>query len=122
MEDPMWPENCWYIAGFAHELERDGERRLLARRLLDRAVVIWRTGDGKLAALQDRCPHRLVPLSTGKLAGDHVECGYHGLRFDASGACAFVPGQDTLPKGAPVKIFPIAERHALLWIWFGPAA
>ena len=75
---------------------------------------------GFLVAMEDRCPHRLVPLSTGRVINDTVECGYHGLRFNAEGRCAFVPGQDNLPKGG-VKTFPIAERHALVWLWFGAA-
>src|SRR5690606_3798044 len=111
----MWPLNCWYVAGFANEVGQG----LLSRKLLDQSVIMWRMNSGRIAALADRCPHRLVPLSTGRLAGDHVECGYHGLRFDAAGACAFVPGQDSLPKAAPVRAFPVAERHALLWLWFG---
>lgn len=117
----MWPKNCWYVAGFAHELGAAGESKLVARRLLDQAVIMWRKGDGSPAALADRCPHRLVPLSTGKLVGEHVECGYHGLRFDGGGACVHVPGQDNLPKGAPVRTFPIAQKHDLLWLWFGAA-
>lgn len=113
----MWPRNCWYVAGFASELD-DG---FIARTFLDQQVIIWRDGQGKPVALQDRCAHRLVPLSTGKIVGGHIECGYHGLRFDGSGTCVFVPGQDKLPKSSGVKTFPIAERHALLWLWFGAA-
>lgn len=114
----MWPRNCWYVAGFAHEA---GES-VLARRLLGQRIVIWRLENGELAALEDRCPHRLVPLSTGKRMGDHIECGYHGLRFDRGGACVHVPGQDTLPKAAPVKRFTVAERHGLIWLWGGDLA
>ena len=71
--------------------------------------------------MEDRCAHRLVPLSTGRVVNDQVECGYHGLRFGADGACAFVPGQDSVPKNSRVKTFPVAERHALMWIWLGAA-
>ncbi|MGE3244917.1 MAG: Rieske 2Fe-2S domain-containing protein [Beijerinckiaceae bacterium] len=113
----MWPKNCWYVAGFSNEIE-DG---LLARKIAGQALVMWRTREGKVAALQDRCPHRLVPLSTGKIVDGSVECGYHGLRFDGRGACSFVPGQTTIPKSAGVKTFPAAERHGLLWVWPGLA-
>jgi len=114
-----WPMNCWYVAAHATDLD-DG---LFARKILNKEVIIWRTEDGpgeaKVAALQDRCPHRLVPLSTGKTVGDHVECGYHGLRFNAQGACVFVPGQEQAPKNICVDTFPVIERHALIWIWMG---
>lgn len=113
----MYPKNCWYVAAHAHEITD----ALFARTLLNQAVILWRTSDGAVAALEDRCPHRLVPLSTGKTVNGLVECGYHGLRFNAEGACAFVPGQDQAPKNTRVKTFPVAERHALIWIWMGAA-
>ena len=44
--------------------------------------------DGKVAALEDRCAHRFAPLSMGKIVGgDRVQCPYHGLEYDTSGAC-----------------------------------
>lgn len=111
----MFPRNCWYVAAHAHEISSE----LFARTLLNEAIIFWRTADGEIAALEDRCPHRLVPLSAGKTVNGLVECGYHGLRFDAEGACAFVPGQDQAPKNTAIKKFPVAERHALIWIWMG---
>jgi phenylpropionate dioxygenase-like ring-hydroxylating dioxygenase large terminal subunit len=113
----MYPKNCWYVAAHAHEITE----ALFARTLLNQAVIFWRTDDGKIAALEDRCPHRLVPLSAGKIVNGLVECGYHGLRFNAEGACAFVPGQDSVPTEPTVKTFPVTERHGLIWIWVGAA-
>ena len=114
----MFPKNCWYVAAHAPEITD----ALFARTLLNQAVIFWRGADGRVAALEDRCPHRLVPLSTGRVVDGLVECGYHGLRFDTDGACAFVPGQDTVPKNERVRKFPVAERHALIWIWMGDPA
>ena len=113
----MYPKNCWYVAAHAHEVTEE----LFARTLLNQAVIFWRGADGHVAALEDRCPHRLVPLSTGKTVNGQVECGYHGLRFNTGGGCAFVPGQETTPKNVKVQSFPVAERHALIWIWMGAA-
>lgn len=112
-----WPKNCWYVAAHAHEVTD----QLFARTILGQPLIFWRAAGGTVAALEDRCPHRLVPLSTGKTVGGHVECGYHGLRFDAGGACTHVPGQDSIPSNACVKTFPVAERHALIWVWLGAA-
>jgi phenylpropionate dioxygenase-like ring-hydroxylating dioxygenase large terminal subunit len=111
----MWMKNCWYVAGFSAELDKG----FVARRILDVPVIFWRTSDNAIAALRDRCPHRLAPLSTGKLVGDQIECGYHGLRFDASGKCTFAPGQDSVPRAAPAATFPAIEKHKLLWVWLG---
>ena len=113
----MFVKNCWYVAAHAQEITEV----LFARTLLNQAVILWRMADGKIAALEDRCPHRLVPLSAGRTVDDLVECGYHGLRFNAEGGCALVPGQARVPRNERVKTFPVAERHALIWIWMGPA-
>jgi phenylpropionate dioxygenase-like ring-hydroxylating dioxygenase large terminal subunit len=54
-------------------------------------VVLFRTPDG-VAALADRCPHRLVELSAGKVVGGEIECPYHGWRFNRDGLCTAIPG------------------------------
>ncbi|TIX36782.1 MAG: Rieske (2Fe-2S) protein, partial [Mesorhizobium sp.] len=49
-------------------------------------LVLFRSTQG-IAALFDRCPHRLVELSTGKLVGGEIERPYHGWRYDGEGRC-----------------------------------
>jgi phenylpropionate dioxygenase-like ring-hydroxylating dioxygenase large terminal subunit len=110
--------NAWYAAAWADEVGRS----LLARRILDVPVVLWRTLDGEAVALHDRCPHRSAHLSAGKLVGDEVECAYHGLRFDAGGACTLSPFADRPPPNATARKLPLVERHATLWIWMGDEA
>ena len=90
---------------------------------MNEPVVFYRTEDGTPVALEDRCPHRRLPLSMGKLVGDDVlQCHYHGLRFDRTGACVRVPGQDMIPATARVKTYPVVERYKWLWIWMGDPA
>jgi phenylpropionate dioxygenase-like ring-hydroxylating dioxygenase large terminal subunit len=114
-ERGYFPRNVWYIAGFSSEL-RD---KPLARRICGHAVVMFRTAGGRAVALEDRCVHRGMPLSAGERDGDIIRCAYHGLEFDASGACTKIPGQARIPPGARVRSFPLVERDALLWIWPG---
>ena len=109
--------NAWYVASWASALGRSLERRTI----LGEDVVLFRAQDGAPVALRDRCPHRLLPLSRGTLIGDTVQCGYHGLVFDASGACVRVPGQDVIPPNAWVKTYKVAERLGMIWIWMGDA-
>jgi nitrite reductase/ring-hydroxylating ferredoxin subunit len=111
-------ENEWYVAAFADEVAH----ALLARTLLDRRVVLYRTRDGRAVALDDRCAHRSFPLSAGKLDGDTLVCGYHGFRYDARGDCIEVPSQAICPTGIGVHAYPLAERGPLLWIWLGDPA
>jgi phenylpropionate dioxygenase-like ring-hydroxylating dioxygenase large terminal subunit len=76
----------WYMAGWSGEV---GEQ-LLARRLADQPVVMFRAASGDIAALRDRCPHRFAPLSRGTRDGDTIRCGYHGLSFEAQSICTIL--------------------------------
>ena len=111
--------NCWYVAAWDHEL-LDG--KILARTLLNKPVVLFRGESGKYVALDDRCCHRAAPLSMGRLEGDCIRCMYHGLKFDDSGTCVEIPGQDRIPPTFTVYSYPIEERNHLIWIWMGDPA
>jgi len=111
----MFLRNVWQVAAHSAELKSAP----LARTLLGEDVVLFRSADGTPAALLDECPHRLAPLSKGRVVGDVIECGYHGMCFDARGACIRVPGQERPPGEARVKNFPTAERYKLVWVWLG---
>lgn len=109
--------NAWYVAAWSTEVD-DALRRFV---ILGDPVLLFRRSDGAVAALQDRCPHRLLPLSMGKRIGDTVQCGYHGLTFGADGKCVRVPGQDKIPPSAYVDAYSVVERHGIIWIWMGDA-
>ena len=113
----MFLRNAWYAAAWETEL---GEAPL-GRTFLNDPVVLFRTADA-VVALEDRCCHRHLPLSLGRVAGDNIQCGYHGLEFDASGACVKVPGQTRIPPGAQIRSYPVARRYGLVWIWPGDPA
>jgi vanillate O-demethylase monooxygenase subunit len=111
-------ENFWYAAGWCDEITSAP----FARRILDRPVALFRTEGGKAAAFDDCCPHRMVPLSRGRVEGETLRCGYHGLRFDCSGKCVEIPGQASIPPRAKVVSYPLVERWKLAWIWMGDPA
>jgi vanillate O-demethylase monooxygenase subunit len=113
--------NAWYIAAWPEELA-EAESGVVGRTLLNVPVVLFRDADGKAAALEDSCCHRGAPLSHGWTVEAGLECGYHGLVFDGSGACVDVPGQDTIPASAKVRSFPVVERQQCIWIWMGDPA
>ncbi|MGE0627620.1 MAG: Rieske 2Fe-2S domain-containing protein, partial [Hyphomicrobiaceae bacterium] len=85
-------------------------------------VVMYRLENGQAVALEDRCVHRHLPLSLGKLIGDRLQCHYHGLQYDGTGKCVRVPGQEVIPPGAQIKSYPVVERYKWLWIWMGDPA
>jgi vanillate O-demethylase monooxygenase subunit len=116
----MFLMNSWYVAAWPSELEAGGS--LITRRILDRPVLLYRTGAGEPVAFLDRCPHRLVPLSAGQRVRDDIRCGYHGMVFASSGRCVHIPGQDKIPPNAKATTFPLVERHGMVWIWMGETA
>ncbi len=110
--------NAWYVAGWTREIDRTLRRFTI----LGDDIVIYRGEDGSVIALADRCPHRQLPLSLGHImAGDAVQCGYHGLTFNRSGACIRAPGQDHLPNTS-VRAYPVNEQNDIVWIWMGDPA
>jgi nitrite reductase/ring-hydroxylating ferredoxin subunit len=66
------------IVGRVDEL-RPGQMKLV--RINDLRVVLARTDDG-WTAFEDRCPHMGGSLADGVLAGDCVQCPWHGSQFD----------------------------------------
>lgn len=115
----MFIKNCWYVAAWDIEVPAEG---MLPRTLLGEPVLLYRDSQGRPVALEDRCCHRSAPLSLGKKEGDCVRCMYHGMKFDPSGACVDIPGQDVIPAKACVRSYPVVERDRLLWIWMGEPA
>ena len=111
----MFLRKAWYVAAWDSEVSAEP----LARTLLGEPVVLFRTKDGSPVALEDRCCHRQLPLSMGKVIGDEIQCGYHGLRFDGQGRCTQVPGQALVPPGAAVRGYRLCERWGWIWIWMG---
>lgn len=110
--------NCWYAGTWADAI---GDQPM-ARTILGEPVVFFRDSDGRIAALADRCCHRALPLSMGRVVGDTIRCGYHGLEFDRTGACVRVPGQSAIPPDAAVPTYPVVEKWRTAWIWMGDPA
>lgn len=111
-------ERAWWPVAMAHEV---GEQPLPVQ-LLGRwwALVRLAGADGPVSAFEDRCPHRLAPLSIGSVVGGELRCGYHGWRFDGTGSCTAIPalGPDaTLPPTARVATpWAVREHQGLVWI------
>ena len=113
----MFVKSAWYVAAWDYEVTRE----LRPATILGERVVLYRTVAGEPVALEDACMHRKLPLSMGRLKGDEVECGYHGMVYDCSGQCTHVPGAPRVPPMARVRSYPVASRYGLVWIWMGNA-
>ena len=110
--------HSWFILCASRELGH----KPLARTLQGVPLVLFRDEQGRPAALVDRCPHRNVPLSLGRVVEGQLQCGYHGWRFDTAGQCRAIPGL----VGEPEARSRCALRHAtreqegFIWVYSTP--
>jgi len=110
--------NCWYVAAWSPEVTSSGFTSLS---IANEPLLLYRTAAGDVVVLEDRCCHRQAPLSRGRREGDEIRCMYHGLKFDASGRCIEIPGQQTIPERARVRSYRAVDRHSWIWVWMGDA-
>ena len=109
--------NAWYVVALSSEISR----MPIARTVLGQSLVLFRTEAGAPVALQNRCCHRGFPLVHGRLEGDTIVCGYHGLRYDVSGRCVEIPMQSSVPSVVKVRGYPTVELGDFVWVWTGEA-
>jgi phenylpropionate dioxygenase-like ring-hydroxylating dioxygenase large terminal subunit len=85
-------------------------------------LVFWRDSHGKVNCFRDKCVHRGVQLSKGKVIGDHIQCPFHGLEYDSSGKVTVIPANSKntpVPARFQVLSYPTYEAHSFIWIWWG---
>ncbi len=120
--------DAWYPACVSSQLKSS---TVIAAQVLGVPVCVWRTTDGTPAAVLDRCPHRNVPLSLGRVKklskkGGDIECRYHGWRFDGCGTLTAVPGlpivEDTRLDGPGrcTTAYRTVEQDGFVWVWLSP--
>ncbi|XP_073112272.1 pheophorbide a oxygenase, chloroplastic [Elaeis guineensis] len=95
--------------------------------LLNRDLVLWKDPrSGDWLAFDDRCPHRLAPLSEGRIDEDGcLQCSYHGWSFDRTGSCVRIPQASSegpearaiLSPRACVAKLPTLVSQGLLFVW-----
>ena len=107
--------DAWYVLAMSHEVTA----RPIVRHLYGTPISVHRAPDGSVGALLDRCPHRNVPLSGGRVVDGALQCPYHGWRFETDGRCAAVPGLDG-PADHParrVQAWRVREQQGFVWVW-----
>ena len=100
-----------------------------AMQLLGKELVLWRDGSSQWRCFEDFCPHRLAPLSEGRVESDGtLLCAYHGWRFNSEGKCVSIPqSKDKQAEALHCSnrkscavAYPTQERQGLLWVWAEP--
>jgi len=117
-----WKE-VWYPVHYVKDLDKSQPTPFT---LLNRDLVIWwEQTTACWRVFDDKCPHRLAPLSEGRISEDGLlECPYHGWAFSGSGKCDRIPqqaegGTAEASKRACVASLPTTERQGLLFVYPG---
>jgi len=111
--------NQWYVVLESKEVKNTpiGVTRMGEK------MVFWRDETGKVHCAVDRCPHRGVQLSLGKIQDHHLQCPFHGFEYDGSGRCVHVPANGRggrIPASLQLNDYPTHEEGDFIWIWWGP--
>lgn len=109
--------NHWYVVARSTEVQASP----LSVVLWHQAIALYRDGTGQVHAVEDRCPHRQVKLSEGRVVGNDLECTYHGWQFNGLGHCTAVPylaEQQKLPT-CRIRTYPVQEQDGFIWLFPG---
>ena len=109
----------WYVVCRSSQLKKGQLRKA---QLFSQSLVLFRTSAGQVGALADRCPHRGVPLSSGKVVGDRLRCPYHGWEFATTGQCEHIPCYvgTAQGKGRQSESFATTEGSGYVWVYGRP--
>ncbi len=106
--------SCWHPVAFSTDLAD----KPVASKLLDEALVLWRSQDGKAHVMRDLCIHRGTALSLGWVKNDCIVCPYHAWHYDVQGDCVLIPQSKhvTIPTKAKTPVYNCQERYGLIWV------
>jgi phenylpropionate dioxygenase-like ring-hydroxylating dioxygenase large terminal subunit len=110
--------NQWYVVLESQEVRK----KPIGVTRMGEKLVFWRNKKKEIHCAVDRCPHRGVALSIGKLENDHLQCPFHGFEYDKSGRCVHIPAHGSggrIPKSLQLQNYPTYENHGFIWIWWG---
>ena len=110
--------NQWYVILASTEVKKN---QVIGVKRLGENMVVWRDSQGNPGAARDKCPHRGIKLSLGKIKDDHLQCPFHGFEYDLNGACKLIPanGKATpVPGHIRANAYRVKEANGFLYLWY----
>ncbi|MEI7484259.1 MAG: aromatic ring-hydroxylating dioxygenase subunit alpha [Ignavibacteriota bacterium] len=111
--------NQWYIILESKELKKN---KPLKVKRFNETLALWRDEEGRACCIDDRCCHRGVSLSGGRVCSGKLECPFHGFIFDKSGKVKMIPANGKkrpVPSAMKVKSYKTYEAFGFIWLWYG---
>jgi phenylpropionate dioxygenase-like ring-hydroxylating dioxygenase large terminal subunit len=111
--------NQWYVILESKELKK---RKPLKIRRFSEYLALWRDDSNYVCCIDDKCCHRGVSLSCGRIINGKLECPFHGFIYDKSGKVRTIPANgksSTVPEVMKVRAYKTFEAYGLIWLWWG---
>ncbi len=107
--------NYWHVIGMSSELNKGCS---LNRKIYGVPLIIWRSNDSNIYALQDVCAHKKAPLELLDYSKNHVRCQYHGWEYNCKGELISIPSSKQLAPKMKCKVanYQVCEQDGLIWI------
>ncbi len=112
--------NQWYVILSSQEVKKN---QVLGVKRLGMNLVVWRDSKGKPGVTRDKCPHRGIKLSLGKVKDDHLQCPFHGFEYNQDGECKLIPANgraNAIPEHIRAGRYPVKEANGFLYLWNTP--
>ena len=111
----------WYVVEYDRAVKKGQIKEVMFWR---ESIALYRDEEGRLNAVQNRCPHRQLKLSHGAIDKCNLRCAYHGWAFDHEGKLVDY-SHDSFGKpliGARLRVYPVQVRYGLIWLFPGDPA
>ncbi len=111
-------KNLWYAVEFSNAIS--SSPKLV--KIFDKELVLYRTADGQIQAMNNACVHRGASLAHGSIKQDCIICPYHGWEYQPDGRCVKIPSQSisaTIPTAAKITSYPVQEKYGWIWLYLG---
>ena len=111
-------KNMWYAVEFSSAISTSPKYL----KILGKELVLYRTSDSQIHAMNNTCIHRGAALAQGKIAQDCIVCPYHGWHYQTDGTCVKIPSQSAtiaIPKAARMTTYPVQDKYGWIWLYLG---
>lgn len=111
--------NVWYAVLEAKEIPKN---KLIGVTRLGQKLVFWRSENGGINCIFDRCCHRGAALHKGKIVEDQAQCPFHGFQYSGDGKVTVIPAngaKTVVPERFRVNAYPTREAYGFIWVWHG---
>ena len=113
-------KNQWYAVLSSHQLKKG---QVLGARRFGENLVFYRTGKGQIGCANGLCPHRKASLAKGRMEKDHIKCPFHGIEYDATGKCVYIPSEGKAAAADYARFhlesYPVREIGGIVFVWYG---